>query len=110
MVTERNVCGHNSVSSILNCRMMNYGCRCITKTKMSGLRLFKRISAGIQCNSIEGSASHWYGWNKERKALTGLPPALRKSNYCDNIHGNQAKGAKSEGREEQIYHLFGSIL
>lgn len=64
----------------------------------------------LSVNSIAGSASHWYGWNREKKGLkedtvTELPAALWKSNYCDNIHSNQTNGWKLEGREQQTYHL-----
>lgn len=51
------------------------------------------------------------GWNREKKGLeedtfTDLPQALWKSNYCDNIHGNQANRSKLEGQKQQRYCLF----
>lgn len=43
---------------------------------------------------------------EKRKAFTELPPALWKSNYCDNIHGNQANRWKKKDKKQQRYWLF----
>lgn len=65
----------------------------ITKTKQSGLRLLPVISASVQrkrCKLFHIGESGREKGMALKRPVTEVPPALWKSNYCDNIHSNQA--------------------